>query len=552
MLTGSRATSSPVVRRFGDARCRSIWQWQLVIAFTVVTIGAGVALLTPTRFTDGRFSAGLALILVISIVSLGVPWHRIGAPGVLVLPILDIVAISLMATGGMAIATFLWVFPVAWVGSYFSTGILVGTLGLITAIRLFNLVVAGITAETAMNVAVLLIALGFVGVIMSVGAQRNRSARRLLKTQSDRLARALQRVNEQKARTNRLMNSLELGIARVNANGLLEVSNDTFRTLFGLGGAAQQHPVRTVEYRTRRGEAIPADQTTIARASRGERISDEVVWLFDLDGEWRAAKVSTKAIDHGVVTGDGLMLVVEDVTESVDPSASENAKRRTISHELRNPLTAILGHVDLLLEREGLPDAVLEQLHVVERAGSRMQRLIDDALSTPIDRRDDSGVDFDLAEIARSSLEGFAPAAESSGVAVESGLDEPLRLCGDAFRIRQVVDNVIGNAIKYAQRGGRVAVHGVRPNGTEVALIIADTGIGISEEDLPRIFEREFRTELVRARGIPGTGLGLSISRDIVLAAGGRFEVESELDQGTRVTVVLPVPPVPSREGTPA
>jgi nitrogen-specific signal transduction histidine kinase len=554
MMTGSRARSSPVVRRFGDARCRSIWQWQLVIAFTVVTIGAGVALLTPTRFIDGRFSAGLALILVISVVSLGVPWHRIGVPGVLMLPLLDIVAISLMATGGVAIATFLWVFPVAWVGSYFSTAILIAVLGLITGIRLFNLVIAGITAETAMNVAVLLITLGFVGVIMSVGSQRNRSARRLLRTQSDRLTRALQRVNEQKARTNRLMNSLDLGMARVGANGLLEVSNETFRTLFALGSAAQQHPIRSVEYRARRGESIPSDRTTIARASRGEHFTDEVVWLFGLDGEWRAVKASTKAIDHGVVTGDGQLLVVEDVTESIDPSASENAKRRTISHELRNPLTAILGHVDLLLEREGLPAAVVEQLHVVERAGGRMQRLIDDALSTPAERADDSGVDFDLAEIARSSLEGFAPAAESSGVAMESGLDEPLRLCGDAFRVRQVVDNVIGNAIKYAQRGGRVSVNGFRPKSDEVALIIADTGIGISEEDLPRIFEREFRTELARARGVPGTGLGLSISREIVLAAGGRFEVESELGQGTRVTVVLPESSdsVPSREGTPA
>ena len=135
---------------------------------------------------------------------------------------------------------------------------------------------------------------------------------------------------------------------------------------------------------------------------------------------------------------------------------------------------------------------------------------------------------------------------------MESALDEPLRLWGDAFRIRQVVDNVIGNAIKYAQRGGKVSVTGYRPTADEVAVTIADTGIGIAGPDLPRIFEREFRTELARARGIPGTGLGLSISREIIVAAGGRLEVESELGKGTEVSIVLPIRLPPSPDGRPA
>ncbi|WP_298862331.1 sensor histidine kinase [uncultured Microbacterium sp.] len=552
MLTGFRAPSPPVARSFGDARCRSIWQWQLAIAFTVVTISAGIALLAPTRFADARFSAGLVLIIAITIGSLAVPWHRISAPGVLVLPILDIVAISLIAVGHTPVVAFLWVLPVAWVGTYFSVGVLIGVLSLIMLLCLAGLLVFGISVMTTLNAVVLMITLGFVGMIMAVGAQRNRAARQLLRTQSDRLTRALQRVNEQKARTSRLMNSLDVGVARVGSTGLLEISNDLFRTIFALGGDAQQHPIRSVEYRSRRGAPVPSDQTTIARASRGERFTDEIVWLFGLDGEWRAVKASTKMIDHGIVTGDGLLLVVEDVTKSTDPDASENAKRRTISHELRNPLTAILGHIELLLERDGMPDAALEQLRVVDRAASRMERLIDDALASPAKLQGDPGIDFDLAEITRASLEGFAPAAESAGVTVESTLGEPLRLWGDAFRIRQVVDNVIGNAIKYAQRGGRVSVTGYRPTADEVAVTIADTGIGIAGPDLPRIFEREFRTELARARGIPGTGLGLSISRDIIVAEGGRLEVESELGKGTEVSVVLPARLPPSPHGRPA
>ncbi|MDT0156390.1 HAMP domain-containing sensor histidine kinase [Microbacterium sp. ARD32] len=551
MPTGSTAPFSAVARSFGDARCRSIWQWQLVIAFTVVTISGGIALLAPVRFTDACFSAGLLLLVAISVGSLAFPWHRVGSAVVLLLPLTDIAAISLVAVGDVPVVAFLWVLPVSWIATYYSAGVLIAALALITLISGLGVVVIGITVATTINAVALIITLGFVGMIMSVGSQRNRSSAQLLRTQSARLARALQRVNEQKARTNRLMNSLDLGLARVGAGGVLEVSNETFRTIFALGGAAQQHPIRSVEYYSRRGAAIPSEETTIARASRGEQFKDRVVWLFGLDGEWRAVRASTKSIEHGIVTGDGQMLVVEDITASADPRASENAKRRTISHELRNPLTAILGHVDLLLEREDLPDAALEQLRVVERAGARMERLIDDALSVPGAIAEDSEVDFDLAQIARSSLEGFAPAADSAGVIVESSLDEPLPLRADAFRIRQVVDNVIGNAVKYAQRGGRVSVAGFPTAEQEVALIVADTGIGISEHELPRVFEREYRTELARARGIPGTGLGLSISRDIVLAAGGRLEIDSELGKGTRVTVVLPASAAPAAPAAP-
>lgn len=549
MLTGFTAPPSSAVRYFGDSRCRSIWQWQLVIAFTTVTIGAGAALLTPHFFADWPFSIGLLLIVLVTVASFAVPWHRVGSRGVLVLPVLNVFFIGLVSAGGAPATTFMWVFPVAWVGTYYRMGALIVVLSLIAVLRISTLLISGLTPQTTIGVLILVITLGFVGVVSATGSRRNLSIRGLLKAQSDRLAHALQRVNDQKARTSRLMNSLDIGVARVLNGGLIDEPNETFRTIYALGGAAQQHPVRPVEYRSRRGEPIPSAQTSIARASRGEQFSDEIVWLFGLDGEWRAVKVSTKMIDHGIVTGDGLLLVVEDVTESVDPSASENAKRRTISHELRNPLTAILGHIDLLLEREDLPEAARGQLMVVERAGGRMQRLIDDALLTPSERRDESGVDFDLADIARASLEGFSPAADSAGVAVTAELDDRLGACGDAFRLRQVVDNVVGNAIKYAQRGGRVSVRGFRPTPGEVALIISDTGIGISEQDLPRIFEREFRTELARERGIPGTGLGLSISREIVVAAGGRFEVQSELGQGTEVTVALPAASDSSREG---
>ncbi|WP_206476927.1 sensor histidine kinase KdpD [Microbacterium sp. KRD172] len=241
---------------------------------------------------------------------------------------------------------------------------------------------------------------------------------------------------------------------------------------------------------------------------------------------------------------------MRDVTAAMDPHTDASATRRTISHELRNPLTAILGHIDLLIERDDISAAARRQLDVVERAGTRMERLIDDALVTPGARAEDSDVHFDLADIARASIEGFAPVADAGGIALDVDLEQYLPLCADAFRLRQVVDNVISNAIKYVQRGGKVSVRGHCPAPGEVALTVTDTGIGIGVDDLPRIFEPDFRTEVAREQGIPGTGLGLGISRDIVLAQGGRIDVKSDLGQGTEVSIVLPSSREP-RESSP-
>lgn len=537
----STASAQSAVRYFGDSRCRSIWNWQLILALTAVTIAAGVALLTPDLFANWRFSGGLFMIIAITTMSLGIPWHRIGSSGVLVVPLLDALAIGLLDSGTNPPVAFLWVFPVAWVASYYAVYAFVGILSLISALTLIRLFENGITPEETINVVVLLITLSFVGMIMSVGSQRTRSSMRLLQGQSARIGNALRRVTEQKARNQRLIDSVDVGIARVGPGGIVEIANRAFHALYGYDGTASFHPTSAVEYRARRGTPIPLSETTLARASRGELFADELVWVFGLDGQWRALKAFTRAVDEGHTTNDGVLLLIADVTESIDPRASRDATRRTISHELRNPLTAILGHVDLLLEHDEFNPSTLRQLQVVERAANRMQRLIDDALGTAPAAPDEAATDFNLADIASASIEGFAPVANAAGVTLDVRLHEELLLSGDEFRLRQVVDNVIGNAIKYAQRGGKVAVRAMHPNPNEAALVVTDTGIGISEADLPRIFEPEFRTKLARERGIPGTGLGLGISRDIVVDQGGRLEVTSELGQGTEVTVAFPL-----------
>lgn len=538
MAEGVGAARVPSSRRFfGDSRSRSVWQWQLLLAFTTVMIAAFAAFLTPSMFEDWRFGAGLAMIVVLTALALAVPWHRVAARGVLAIPILDAVAIGLLDAGTGTSLSVLWMFPMAWVATYYSTSVTVAMLGAIGALTLWQLFVNGISEELTLNALIMMATLGFVGVIMLVGAERSRASNRLAHAQSRRVEHALRRVTDQKARTQRLIDSLEIGVARVGHTGVIEFSNAAFRSLYGLAESARLRPTSAVEYLSRRGAPVASSETMIARAARGELFADELVWVFGLDGEWRALKASTRVIGESAAADDGLVLLVDEVTAAIDPRASQHETRRSISHELRNPLTAMLGHVELLLERTDTSDAARRQLQVVERAGNRMERLIDEALDAQ--KYVDDDIEFDLAEVARASVEAFAPVAEAEGVTLRAQLDEPLPLRADAFRLRQVVDNLLGNAIKYAQHAGAVAVRSERIDG-ELRVVITDTGIGISEADLPRIFEPDFRTELARERGIPGTGLGLGISNDIVLDQGGRLEITSTLGEGTQAVLVLP------------
>jgi two-component system phosphate regulon sensor histidine kinase PhoR len=113
-------------------------------------------------------------------------------------------------------------------------------------------------------------------------------------------------------------------------------------------------------------------------------------------------------------------------------------------------------------------------------------------------------------------------------------------ICADEARLREVFDNLLDNAVKYSSKSGEIRLEADRA-GDQIALSVSDDGIGISQEDLPRIFERFYRADKARSRELGGTGLGLAIVKHIAQLHGGRVEAESELGRGTTIRVVLPL-----------
>ncbi len=271
-----------------------------------------------------------------------------------------------------------------------------------------------------------------------------------------------------------------------------------------------------------------------------------------------AQRVPTDAATAGALELRELALqfnaMADRVQESVDIIRRDRDRSRDfladVSHELRTPIAALRTFNELLQEHAGEdPDARAEFLEAsgvqLERLDWLAQNLLElsklDSGLVLLDLRPD-----DLRAAVEQAVEQADTAAHRRGVDVDIQLpDHPIRIRHDPVRIGQVVANLVGNAIKFTPRGGRVRVEVAgTPGGARIE--VSDTGVGIAPDELPRIFERFYRgTRASEARG-SGSGLGLAIVRSIVEMHGGSVDVESHLGSGSRFTVKLPRSPRPS------
>ncbi|MGA2751432.1 MAG: ATP-binding protein [Verrucomicrobiota bacterium] len=213
------------------------------------------------------------------------------------------------------------------------------------------------------------------------------------------------------------------------------------------------------------------------------------------------------------------------------------------SHELRTPLTALRGELESVIEEARLPhvrDRVGSALEEVERLAKIVETLL--AISRlEAGEAQRAWARFDLAKLAASTADQMALLAEDKGVSVTCDLENNVTIEGDQARIKQVVVNLLDNAIKYTPPGGSIRLS-VRACGQKAVMEVIDTGIGIPAAALPHVFDRFFRVDEARSRTIDGAGLGLAIVKSICNAHGGLVEVDSADSRGSRFRVELPLP----------
>lgn len=221
--------------------------------------------------------------------------------------------------------------------------------------------------------------------------------------------------------------------------------------------------------------------------------------------------------------------------------ANDEQRRRLladVSHELRTPLTVIQGNLEGMMDGVYPMDAA--HLEPVLDETRQLARLIQDLRTLALA---ESGAlhlqreSTDLAILLNEAIASFRPQAEKEGItlAVELAPDVP-NVNVDPARLRQVMENLIANALRYTARGGEIRVTCRADNGKNVSVEVKDTGRGIASQELPHIFERFYK-----ARDSSGTGLGLAIAQDLVRAHGGTIAAESTIGKGTNISFTLPL-----------
>ncbi len=351
-----------------------------------------------------------------------------------------------------------------------------------------------------------------------------------LNTMSAQLDARLRELSTEKADLNATLTSMSEGVLVVNGAGKIRLANQALRRQFQLSD-----------------EVLGK---TVLEAFRSVGLAE----LIDATGMKELTFLQPEECVYAVTAaalsgGNGAVAVFHDITRI---KQLENIRKEfvaNVSHELRTPLSIIKGYVETLLDEQP-PDAPTsrEFLETIQRHSCRLEALIDDLLS--ISELESQQARLALAPVylrasAAIVVEELASRAKEKNITVTVELpDASVR--ADADRLRQVFVNLLDNAIKYTQPGGRVSVSAQERAG-DVEVCLADNGPGIAPEHLPRIFERFYRVDKARSRELGGTGLGLSIVKHIVQAHGGRVWAESspnsergELEKGSRFFFTLP------------
>jgi two-component system phosphate regulon sensor histidine kinase PhoR len=253
----------------------------------------------------------------------------------------------------------------------------------------------------------------------------------------------------------------------------------------------------------------------------------------------------------------GAVLVFHDVTDLRRLERMRQDFVANASHELKTPLASIKAYAETLIDW-ALPDETVNRrfLERIDEQVDRMNQLILDMLS--LARLDSSQELFEHGPLSLISgleacIEGHRGRAEAKDLSLTfdpGGLDEETLVLADEEAIRQILDNLIDNAIKYTPMGGKVLVSCLLAADV-VSVDVADTGIGIPRDELPRIFERFYRVDKARSRELGGTGLGLSIVRHLISSIRGQISVTSRPGSGSRFTVKIPRCLVPEAQSSP-
>jgi len=386
---------------------------------------------------------------------------------------------------------------------------------------------------------------GAMGILIS-RIRQMKSELRELETRLDEEADRNWEIREAQERTVSFFEAQDDVIVRRDGAGAITYVNDAFCALAGRA----RHDLLATDF------TLPVvEQGETSLLTDGTRAHDQKIAAAD-GARWIAwREVTVRADGHSEMQSVG-----RDVTDRVlaehalavardQAEAANRAKSRfltMVSHEIRTPLNGILGMADLLGDTPLTPEQGT-YLTAVKTSGETLLSLIEEVLDfskIEAGRLDLAARPFPLAAFAEEVVELLGPRAQAKGLEIGCYVDErlPARVVGDVARLRQVLFNLAGNAIKFTEQGGVSIIVETNPQPDTIAISVHDTGIGISPEDQLRIFLEFEQADGGSARKFGGTGLGLTISNRIVEGMGGSIAVDSSPNKGSTFRVTVPLP----------
>jgi len=242
----------------------------------------------------------------------------------------------------------------------------------------------------------------------------------------------------------------------------------------------------------------------------------------------------------------GAIAVFHDITRLKELEMVRQDFVANVSHELRTPLTTIKGYTETLLEGALKEEVAPQFLQVIQKHVDRLTKIVEDLLTLSKIESKEFQLKREkvyLSELIDDVLDFVKEEAEKKKISIDAvPVPSSLIIEGDRNILEQGLFNLLDNAIKYGREGGKVTVSAVQKDQREIEVSVRDNGIGIPQEDLPRIFERFYRVDKGRSQELGGTGLGLSIVKHLVQAHGGRVWAESQLGESSTFYFTLPLP----------
>ncbi|MFA5787555.1 MAG: ATP-binding protein [Actinomycetota bacterium] len=349
-----------------------------------------------------------------------------------------------------------------------------------------------------------------------------------LEVLSSRVESLLQQLRDERDQSVGVLSAMTDGVLLVDRAGRLELANSVAREWFALPETGYRGLLAS---RVLGGDSIAV---LSRRAMEGAPASDQMELVFPVR---RYLKM------RALPAGGGALVVVHDATTELHVEELRRDFVINASHELKTPVAAIHALAESLEQALSDPQTARRFASRIQSEAARLARLISDLLDlSRVEAEAEIVEPVDLAEVVEGVREAFAEPARAAGVHLETDIVRTADVMGDRAQLALMVSNLVDNAVRYTSAGGSIAIR-LASREAHVVLEIRDTGVGIPEAELPRVFERFYRVDRARSRATGGTGLGLSIVRHVAEGHGGRVLAQSELGRGSTFTVELPLAP---------